>query len=151
MKKVTLLLLMAVCLLIVSSCGSEKLKIEDHTWYLYTAVKYERIDGELPQLDPVCQSQGRREKVQEDAPVVECVLTAEDGKFTIWDQTNDRKYEGTYLNAKKDGRDVMFDLLCGTWKGYAVLSVTDYEERESVDTLVVTLSNDAADYTIYFY
>ena len=120
MKKVSLLLV--VCMLLtLCGCGSENVKIEDHTWQMLTITPSDDGSKMLYCSPAYLEAFPDMEGVQ----ALDLVLTAKDGTFTITDNTNGKTYEGSYEETGEDkmpgsaDQDTGYGLVLGELPGIA--------------------------------
>ena len=139
-KILSLILLVLILVLSFSSCSFGKVKIDDYTWTLRTAMYIQ--EEELV----VCASEAPS-STHPQASIVEVVLTASDGKITITDSTNQKSYEGTYKVTNKTPAGTDYEVVIDGKSGYATCAMTTYANGNEEPTLPINLDG----YSLYFY
>ena len=140
MRKLTsFLLLLTTIVLILSSCGYEKLKIENYDWkmrYVMHGGDNQVVIDAVGEDDP-----------SSDAKTVHITLKAENGKITVTDSTNNRTYEGSYTVSGKTPREIKYNVVIDGIAGHGAVAMTTYYDGKEEPTLPISLG----DYSIYFY
>lgn len=89
-------------------------------------------------------------KEVENLMVVDCTCSAQNGNFTITEQTSHTSYTGTYRVERADGESTVYSIATASHRGTAVSSMTKYvfasAQTETVPTLLITLG----DYVLCF-
>ncbi len=133
MKKLTLILSLVLCAVILTGCMGDSLNIEDKEWKLVSA-SFENADlGSVP------------------TPAFgEVTLSATSGNIVIIDKETGESYTGTYIqtNSNSQGRDYSFTI--GEYSGYGILSRTDFYSDEKLPTISLSLTKGAERYTLCF-
>ena len=138
-KLISFILFLTTIVLILSSCGYEKLKIENYDWKMRYV-----MHGEDNQV--IIDAVGE-EDPSSDAKTVHIALKAENGKITITDSTNNRTYEGTYAVSGKTPREINYNVVINGISGHGVVAMTTYYDGTKEPTLPISLGS----YSIYFY
>ena len=145
MKKViSILLLLTTMVLTLSACGTETVKIDDREWQMRTVMSN---DIEFADSDAAVLAVGEADEVYPNAKIVELTLTAQDGKISITDATNDKAYEGTYSIDGKTSNGTIYSITIDGKSGYATSEMTKNHNGADEPTLTINLG----DYSIYFY
>lgn len=141
MRKFLLIVLTIVLLTFAfSSCGANKLKIEDYEWSMSYIV---HIENDQIVYDAVSEE---NEKASE-LSVIDMTLVASNGKITITDKTNEKTYEGTYIIDSKTPDGINYKITIGEKSGLASVAMTTYADGTQVPTLPINLDG----YTMNFY
>ena len=135
-----LLLLVTALVFCFSSCVFEKVKIENYEWQMRYV-----MHGENDQV--VIDAVQEESSVYPQAKIIDMKLTANDGRITIVDVTNDKSYEGTYLVENKTPEGTDYKVVIDGKTGYATVAMTTYADGTEEPTLPINLG----DYSIYFY
>ena len=142
MKKIiSILLLNTMFILLLSSCGISKPKIEDYEWKMRTImhakdnqVVYDALEEEEIETHP-------------EAKIIEMTLVAKDGKITITDVTNNVTYKGIYTVSGNNPKGTDYSITIDGKSGYAGVAMTTYADGTEEPTLPITLDG----YSMYFY
>ena len=141
---ISILLLAATLMFVLSACGMGNLKIEDYEWKMRTVMSN---DIELADSDEVVLAVGKPDEIYPNAKIVDLTLVAKDGKLTITDATNSKTYEGTYKVVKKTPDGIDYEITIDGKNGYATVAMTkDYDVTEEP-----TLPTNLGTHSIYFY
>ena len=139
-KTLSLILLVLILLLSFSSCSLGKVKIDDYTWILRTAMY---VQGE----ELIISASEETSSAHPQTSVVNVTLRAADGKITVTDSTNEKSYEGTYKVTKKTPAGTDYEITIDGKSGYATCAMTVYADGREEPTLPINL----AGYSLYFY
>lgn len=145
MKKTVLILLGILTItMLLSSCASETISIEDYEWQMRTAMSgnIETTQDE----DTLIVAVGEPDELYPEAKIVDLTLIAKDGKITITDQTNNKTYTGTYKVQKKTPKGTDYEITINGQNGYATVAPTEYYDGSEVPTLPINLG----EYSLYF-
>ena len=145
MKKTALILLGILTItMLLSSCASETISIEDYEWQMRTVMSgnIETAQNE----DSLIVAVGEPEELYPEAKIVDLSLIAKDGKITITDKTNNKTYTGTYKVQKKTPKGTDYEITINEQYGYATVAPTEYYDGSEVPTLPINLG----DYSLYF-
>ena len=140
MKKATSIFLLITFILLLCSCGAVKPEIEDCEWKMRTIVHIQ--DGEAAYDASAEEIDGHPE-----AKIVEMTLVAKDGKITINDITNDKKYEGSYIVSGRNPKGTDYHITIDGKSGYATVAMTTYTDGTEEATLPISIGG----YSMYFY
>lgn len=144
MKKAVFSVLSLCLLLVLCACSSsKKSSIEDYQWKMQM-IQSNDINVEQ-NADLSVVAVGTADDLYAHAPVVELVLTAEDGKLSLEDKTNHKEYEGSYLKQKSTPEGIIYEVVVNGQDGYATVSTTKSNGTET-PTMPINLGN----YSIYF-
>lgn len=141
------LLLLWLVLLMSSlvGCGSETVRMDGDEWEL-TLVQ-SGADGSVIGCGSAVYE---LYKEVENLMVVDCTCSAQNGNFTITEQTSHTSYTGTYRVERADGESTVYSIVTASHRGTAVSSMTKYvsasAQTETVPTLLITLG----DYVLCF-
>lgn len=145
MKKTVLILLGILTItMLLSSCASETISIEDYEWQMRTVMSgnIETTQDE----DTLIVAVGEPDELYPEAKIVDLTLIAKDGKITITDQTNNKTYTGTYKVQKKTPKGTDYEITINGQDGYATVAPTEYYDGSEVPTLPINLG----EYSLYF-
>ncbi len=143
MRKIIISLIIAVSMILtLSSCGGE-VKFEGHERRLSTVQSSE--NGQVIAYSPTSLFGGA--VAYPDAVIMEMSLIADDGKITVFDETNDKSYEGTYSldGITPDSRNYIITI--DGERGYTGVTMTTYADGSKTPTLPITLDG----YSLCFY
>ena len=140
MKKTLSVVIALIVLLLLSSCTSERIKIEDRAWKMRYA-----MHGEDDKL--IIDAVDKEDETHPEAKLTDITLTARDGKITITDSTNDKTYEGTYSVESRTLREINYKITIDGREGYATVAMTTYADGSEEPTLPINLG----EYSLYFY
>ena len=145
MKKIITIILSAILLVCLVSCGKTDVAIEDYQWEL-TLIQ-SSIDGSIVG----CGSEHyEMHKEIEGIKVVDLTLTAENGSFIITDITNNTSYEGTYTVNNSKKKSMIYDIVVGEETGYATSAYTEYKDGTGTTQRTPTLIVSIGDYSLNF-
>lgn len=145
MKKTVLILLGILTItMLLSSCASETISIEDYEWQMRTVMSgnIETTQDE----DTLIVAVGEPDELYPEAKIVDLTLIAKDGKITITDQTNNKTYTGTYKVQKKTPKGTDYEITINGQNGYATVAPTEYYDGSKIPTLPINLG----EYSLYF-
>ena len=144
MKKSKIILLLFALSLLLCSCGTNKLSIEDCEWKMRAVMR----GGESVTSDTadfiVCV--GEADEVYPEAKIVDLTLKAENGVITVEDFTNGKTYTGTYKVTAKTPKGTDYELVINGQTGYAAVAPTTYYSGTEVPTLPINFG----EYSLYF-
>lgn len=144
MKKAILILPLLVLALVLSSCGTEMLSIEDHEWKMSVVMRGgEGVTADTPGFI-VCV--GEEDEVYPEAKIVDLTLKADNGVITVEDFTNGKTYTGTYQVTAKTPKGTDYELVINGQTGYATVAPTKYYSGNEIPTLPINLG----EYSLYF-
>lgn len=144
MKRVLFVIPVLILTLLLASCGTETVSIEDYEWKLQAVMKN---DVEAAQdEDTLVIAVGETDELYPDAKIVDVVLTAKDEKITVVDSTNDKKYSGTYKETEKTPDGIIYEIVIDGKEGAATVSPTEHYEGKDVPTLPINMG----EYSVYF-
>ena len=145
MKKVivaTLFTILAVCL---TGCGKADVAIEDCKWEL-TVIQSGK-DGSIVG----CSSESYEiHKDVEGIKVVDLILTAQNGNFTISDSANGKIYNGTYKVNISKKNCMIYDIVMGEESGHATTAYTEHKNETGTVQRIPTLIVSVGDYSLTF-
>lgn len=145
MKKTALILLGILTItMLLSSCASETISIEDYEWQMRTA-----MSGNIETTqdgDALIVAVGEPDELYPEAKTVDLSLIATDGKITITDKTNNKIYTGTYRVQKKTPKGTDYEITINGQEGYATVAPTEYYNDSAIPTLPINLG----EYSLYF-
>ncbi len=145
MKKTVLILFCILTItMLLSSCASETISIEDYEWQMRTVMSG-NIETTQDQ-DALIVAVGEPDELYPEAKIVDLSLIAKDGKITITDKTNDKTYIGTYKVQKKTPKGTDYKITINEQDGYATVAPTEYYDGSEVPTLPINLG----EYSLYF-
>ena len=139
-KKISIFLLASALILALSSCKANKIKIEDYEWQMRYVMHV--VDEQLV-MDAIHEA----DSAHPDAKIISMTLTANGGKLTITDKTNDVTYEGTYLVKQRTPDGIDYQITIDGKSGYATVAMTTYADGSQEPTLPINLG----DYSMCFY
>lgn len=145
MKKTVLILFCILTItMLLSSCASETISIEDYEWQMRTVMSgnIETAQNE----DSLIVAVGEPDELYPDAKVVDLTLIAKDGKITITDKPNNKTYSGTYKVQQKTPKGTDYEITINGQDGYATVAPTEYYDGSEVPTLPINLG----EYSLYF-
>lgn len=145
MKKTVLILFCILTItMLLSSCASETISIEDYEWKMRTVMSgnIETAQNE----DTLIVAVGEPDELYPVAKIVDLTLSAKDGKITITDKTNNKTYTGTYKVQKKTPKGTDYEITINGQDGYATVAPTEYYDGSEVPTLPINLG----EYSLYF-
>lgn len=145
MKKTALILLGILTItMLLSSCASETISIEDYEWQMRTVMSgnIETAQSE----DALIVAVGEHDELYPEAKIVDLTLIAKDGKITITDKTNNKTYTGTYKVQKKTPKGTDYEITINEQDGYATVAPTEYYNGSEIPTLPINLG----EYSLYF-
>lgn len=144
MKRVLFVIPVLILTLLLASCGTETVSIEDYEWKLQAVMKN---DVEAAQdEDTLVIAVGETDEFYPDAKIVDVVLTAKDEKITVVDGTNDKTYSGTYKETEKTPDGIIYEIVIDGKEGFATVSSTEHYEGTDVPTLPINMG----EYSVYF-
>lgn len=145
MKKVLSLIFATLLLVSLVGCSSEAVKIEGYEWKL-TLIQLNK-DGSIIGCGT---AHYEAHKEIENIIVVDLVCSAENGKFTITDKTNNTSYSGNYEIDYESGESTIYSITTTSNTGTAVSSITksDYGfgKTEKTPTLIITIGDYALNF-----
>lgn len=139
-RTITTLLLIAITLFAISSCGIGKIKIDDYEWKMRYV-----MHGENEQL--IVDAVSAEDFAHPEARMIEMTLVAKDGRITLTDITNNETYEGTYTLQQKTPAGTDYKITIDGKEGYATVAMTTYADGKEEPTLPINLGT----HSIYFY
>lgn len=145
MKKTVLILFCILTItMLLSSCATETISIEDYEWQMRTVMSgdIETAQNE----DSLIVAVGEPDDLYPEAKIVDLTLIAKDGKITITDKTNNKTYTGTYKVQKKTPKGTDYEITINGQDGYATVAPTEYYDGSEVPTLPINLG----EYSLYF-
>ena len=145
MKKTVLILLgILIITMLLSSCASETISIEDYEWKMGTVMSgnIETAQNE----DALIVAVGEPDELYPEAKIVDLTLIAKEGKITITDKTNNKTYTGTYKVQQKTPKGTDYEITINGQNGYATVAPTEYYDGSEVSTLPISLG----EYSLYF-
>ena len=145
MKKTVLILLgILIITMLLSSCASETISIEDYEWKMRTVMSgnIEAAQNE----DVFIIAVGEPDELYPEAKIVDLTLVAKDGKITITDKTNNKTYTGIYKVQQKTPKGTDYEITINGQDGYATVAPTEYYDGSEVPTLPISLG----EYSLYF-
>ncbi len=145
MKKTVLILLgILIITMLLSSCASETISIEDYEWKMRTVMSgnIETAQNE----DALIVAVGEPDELYPEAKIVDLTLIAKEGKITITDKTNNKTYTGTYKVQQKTPKGTDYEITINGQNGYATVAPTEYYDGSEVPTLPISLG----EYSLYF-
>ncbi len=145
MKKTVLILLGILTItMLLSSCATETISIEDYEWQMRTVMSgdIETAQNE----DSLIVAVGEPDELYPDAKIVDLTLIAKDGKITIAYKSNNKTYTGTYKVQNKTPKGTDYEITINGQDGYATVAPTEYYDGSEVPTLPINLG----DYSLYF-
>ena len=141
MKRIVILFLLFIILIFAfSACGLGKFKIEDYQWKMRYV-----MHGEDNQA--VIDAAEEENSMYPDAKIIDMTLSAQNGKITITDVTNNKTYGGTYTAENKTPEGTDYKVTIDGKSGYATVAMTTYADGTKEPTLPINLDG----YSIYFY
>ena len=141
MKKIILLLVLAIFLLFLIGCRNDHVpRIEEYNWVM-TSVQSMDADGRVIAFGE------RGSSTLSSAKLVELTCTAENGQITLIDQTNSKTYVGTYKRTQTDPSSSIYEVVVNGKEGHAVVAMTSYHDGSQEPTLII----DFGEYTINFF
>ena len=144
MKKAKIILLLLSLSLLLCSCGTEKLSIEDYEWKMSAVMRGN--DGVTADTADFIVCVGEADEVYPEAKIVELTLKAENGVITVEDFTNGKTYTGTYKVTAKTPKGTDYELVINGQTGYAAVAPTTYYSGTEVPTLPINFG----EYSLYF-
>lgn len=145
MKKTVLILFCILTItMLLSSCATETISIEDYEWQMRTVMSgdIETAQNE----DSLIVAVGEPDDLYPEAKIVDLTLIAKDGKITITDKTNNKTYTGTYKVQKKTPKGTDYEITINGQDGYATVAPTEYYDGSEVPILPINLG----EYSLYF-
>ena len=145
MKKTVLILLgILIITMLLSSCASETISIEDYEWKMGTVMSgnIETAQNE----DALIVAVGEPDELYPEAKIVDLTLIAKEGKITITDKTNNKTYTGTYKVQKETPKGTDYKITINGQDGYATVAPTEYYDGSEIPTLPINLG----EYSLYF-
>ena len=143
MKKIISIILLIISVLFVfSSCSADRIEIDDYEWKM-RYIMHLNEDGDQIIYDAV-------EEINEfysNAKVISLKLVAKEGTITIFDETNKKTYEGTYVLSDKNIKGSEYNIVIDGKTGYAGVAMTTYADNTQEPTLPIKLGT----YSMYFY
>ena len=133
-------MLVASLVLLLSACGSGRVKIEDYEWKMRYVMHGEDMQA-------IVDAVGEHDTAHPDAKVIEMTLAAKDGKITLFDRTSNTVYEGTYTLERKTPAGADYKITIDGKEGYATVAMTTYADGTEEPTLPINLGT----HSIYFY
>lgn len=146
MKKAMLILPMLILALVLSSCGVQKLALEDFEWKMRTVMRNADAAGTDIDTDDFVYAVGEADELYPNARIIDLTLKADNGKITVTDATNGKEYYGTYKISAKTPKGTDYELVIDGISGYATVAPTEYYNGTSQPTLPINLG----DYSLYF-
>lgn len=123
-------------ILLLSSCSQNVREIENYEWKMDRALYTN--DGEV-----TVKFVDEATDLAPNAEGVQVSFEASDGNWVLTDLTNEKTYGGRY--SAKDS--YVYDMTSDDASGYAVVSVTVYDDGSERPTLCLVFEP----YTLYFY
>ena len=137
--KIKIALLGIFLLLCAAGCGKTNVpQIDAYAWTMTTIQGGE--DGSAVACAPELADN------HENAATLELTCKAENGGFTLTDQTNNKQYTGEYHLKQTDPQSVLYEITIGSQTGHAVTGMTTYLDGSQSPTCILSL--DA--YTLNF-
>ena len=143
MKKTISILLVLFALLALASCNAEKIEIDECEWKM-SAVMSAGTEPANSVYEVIAV--GAPDEIYPDAPIVDVVLSAADGKITLSDATNGKVYNGTYKKTKTTLKSTDYEIVIDGQIGYATVAPTEYYNGTEVPTLPISIGG----YALYF-
>ena len=144
MKKLKITLLLLALSLLLCSCGTQTLSIEDCEWKMRTVMR--GGDGVTADTADFIVCVGEADEVYPEAKIIDLTLEAENGIITVEDLTNGKTYTGTYKVISKTPKGTDYELVINGQTGYATVAPTKYYNGTEVPTLPINFG----DYSLYF-
>ena len=145
MKKTVLILLgILTLIMLLSSCTSETISIEDYEWKMRTVMSgnIETAQNE----DTLIVAVGESDELYPEAKIIDLTLIAKEGQITITDKTNGKTYTGTYKIQQETPKGTDYKITINGQDGYATVAPTEYYDGSEVPTLPINLG----EYSLYF-
>ncbi len=136
----TLLVLLSLALLL-SSCATEKLSIEDYEWQMRTVMSGD-VDT-VQNKESLIVAVGEPDDLYPNAKIVDITLIAKNGTITLVDSTNNKTYSGTYTVQKKTPHGTDYEIAIDGINGYATVAPTKYYDDSEVPSLPINLGECA--------
>ena len=142
-RLIPLVLVFVLCVALVGCSGAEK-DIDECSWELVNAFNAFSVQGGYSIAESI---NNKPENPDERVDYINCIMTANDGVFSITDKTNDVIYGGTYRLQSVQPEVTNYIITINDVEGTAVSGTITYADGSTTNTLIISIS----DYTITFY
>ena len=140
---IPLVLVFVLCVALVGCSGAEK-DIDECSWEFVNAFNAFSVQGGYSIAESI---NDKPENPDERVDYINCIMTANDGVFSITDKTNDVIYGGTYRLQSVQPEVKNYIITINDVEGTAVSGTITYADGSTTNTLIISIS----DYTLTFY
>ena len=142
-RLIPLVLVFVLCVTLIGCSGAEK-DIDECSWEFVNAFNAFSVQGGYSIAESI---NNKSENPDERVDYINCIMTANDGVFSITDKTNDVIYGGTYRLQSVQPEVTNYIITITDVEGTAVSGTITYADGSTRNTLIISIS----DYTITFY
>ena len=142
-RLIPLVLVFVLCVALVGCSGAEK-SIDECSWEFVNAFNAFSVQGGYSIAESI---NNKPENPDERVDYINCIMTANDGVFSITDKTNDVICGGTYRLQSVQPEVTNYIITINDVEGTAVSGTITYADGSTTNTLIISIS----DYTITFY
>jgi len=139
----SIVLFLILCFSLAGCVGAEK-DIDDCSWEFVNAFNAFSVQGGYSIAESI---NNKPKNPDERVDYINCIMTANDGVFSITDKTNDVIYGGTYRLRSVQPELTNYTITTNGKEGTAVSGTITYADGSTTNTLIISIS----DYTITFY
>ena len=132
-----------LCITLVA-CGGAQKDIDECSWDFVNAFNAFSVQGGYSIAESISN---KPEVPDERVEYINCIMTANDGVFSITDKTNDVIYGGTYRLQSVQPEVTNYVITINDVEGTAVAGTITYADGSTTNTLIISIS----DYTLTFY
>ena len=129
-----------------SSDNSTVVSIDGHEWHLQVANEL-NIKNEANTLIARDDTWVTEDT---DAPVVDVILVAKNGKLTITDKDSEKTYSGAYKEMESTQDGTIFEITIGSLSGHGTVSVTKYLDGTEIPTFAISIVDGDTQYALQF-
>ncbi|MBQ2735896.1 MAG: hypothetical protein IJF26_00505 [Clostridia bacterium] len=137
------LIVLILCISLVGCVGAEK-DIDECSWDFVNAFNVFSVQGGYSIAESI---NNKPENPDERVDYINCIMTANDGVFSIYDKTNDVIYGGTYRLQSIQPEVTNYIIKINNAEGRAVSGTITYADGSTTNTLIISIS----EYTLTFY
>ena len=144
MKKLFPFILVLILCFSLAGCGGAEKNIDECSWEFVNAFNAFSVQGGYSIAESI---KNKPEDPDERVDYINCIMTANEGVFSITDKTNDVIYGGTYRLQSVQPEVTNYIITINDVEGTAVSGTITYADGSTTNTLIISIS----DYTLTFY
>lgn len=134
-------ILTVILLLLLTACGNTAVPaIDEYSWVMSS------VQSGAAQGQAIAYGE-RGSSTLNYAEKAELICTAQNGKLTVEDKTNNKTYYGTYKLDYTDPKSAVYNISLDGKQGKAVAAMTTYYDKSQEPVLIIRID----DYAINFF